>query len=385
MKTGHLSIKLMILVIILTACNDNKLIQTNKEKKGIITGHTITPITVNIDSYTFPFEYYQRFDYYLSDNKHYFIGYNYKTNALDIIDLLDNEAPQHLNLDSQGPDGISDVDAMKVISPDSILIVDFSKFAIINRQGRILWKMKREYPTTFNNIPSGFLSADVFFQPGYNQDRRSIIVRYTPFQGENRSDVPILAEVFIDSKEVNLLPINQHEYLSNFRHGCPIYLGPQISIIYNIMILNFPFTSNIYEYQFDNEELTQHGGKSKYTPNLLSIFQKEDDPNEFLLSSICFHKPIIDSYNNLIYRIHHGGLQTSGDGITRTYYDKPIYLTVFDDKFNYLYETKLDIETGIVPDQLIPTPQGLIVFPQKQNLDSLESNKILAFYIHFEN
>lgn len=384
MKTGHLLIKLLIFITVLTACNEKKYIQTNKEKKGIISSHTITPIIINIDSHTFSFEYYQRFDYYFNNHKAYFVGYNLKINAIDIINLLDNETPQHLYLDNQGPDGFSDVDALKVITPDSILIVDYSKFTIINREGKILWKMKREYPTTLKNIPTGFLSADVFFQPGYNQERKSIIVRYTPFKPEDHSDVIILAEIFLASNEVNLLPVYQHEYVSKFKHGCPLYLGPQVALIDNKMILNFPFASNIYEYQFDKGVINEHGGKSKYTPNLLAIFQKEDDPDDFFLSSISFHKPVTDSYHKLIYRIHHGGIQPASDGIKRTYYDKPMYLTVFDDEYNYLYETKLDIETGIVPDQLIPTPQGLIVFPQKQTLDALESNRILAFKIHFE-
>jgi len=381
---GRVIIFLGVTFLFFTACKNNNFIKENIVKEGIIQNHSINKIFIEIDSLCLPFEYYQRFDYYTSGNKTYFAGYNNKTNAIDIINLSDNEPPQHLVFDSQGPDGIANVDAFNIISHDSILIADISKFSIINRQGKIRWKMKREYPTPIKDLPTGYLSADIDFQPGFIGGRRSIIVKYNPFVKDSLVKIPLLAEINIESNEIKLLPIYRLPYLDKFKNGCPVSLDAQASFTDDKIVLNFPFTSNIYDFRFDAERLSVHGGKSSYTANMMPLFENDEDPTEYILRSICFFKPVIDQYHKFIYRIHHGEMQPTGQDYLSDYYNKPVYMTVFDYDYNYLYETLIDISPGIVPLQVIPGPNGVIVFPLYQPSDALESNRLIAYLIKFD-
>ena len=63
--------------------------------------------------------------------------------------------------------------------------------------------------------------------------------------------------------------------------------------------------------------------------------------------------------------------------------DKPVYLTVFDREFNYLYEPRVEIDSGIRPLLTIPMPEGLLVFPINQDPADLAMERNKGYLLNF--
>jgi hypothetical protein len=337
-----------------------------------------------VDSLSLPPEYYQKNDLYSQEGKIFLAGYNYKTHSIDIFSLTDREISKHIILDKDGPYKVNEVLSLKVISPDSILLADnLGGFSIIDSLGNSIWKLKRGDPQVFEKIPEGSLHAHLLdFQPGYVQSTNTIILHYIPSDKDVVLKSPFLISIGVKDRKASLVPIYYPTY--NKKGYMPQYTGPQACYTEDKIVINYSFSSDIHYYDHLSGKSYIKGGRSNFTDNYLESMEENENPSDFMLRSIYFFKFTYDPYKELFYRVHWGEMPLrKADYIFNTFYDKPVFLTVFDKDFNYLYETRLEIKNGIVPDQLFPLPEGLLIFPYKQDTASLAIDRLHGYLVNF--
>ena len=372
-----------VLLVFVSGCrNSNE--RSKNTIKIEITRHEFVDYTLTVDSLSFPPEYYQINDFFTHNGENIFAGYNYKTHAIDFFSLTNGTISKHLILNSDGPDKINGVISLKVMSPDSILLADnLGGFSIVDTLGNVIWKILRGDPRVFEKIPKGDLSASsIDFQPGYLRYANSIVLRFLPSDRDEVFELPLLVKIGIKDLEAALLPIYHPAYhKKGYR---PQYSGPQACYTDEKIVINYSFSSEIHVYDLLSDSGITIAGESRITDNYLPPMGENDSPENYYLESIYFFRLTYDPYRDLYYRPHWGEM-SAGDGgyTTEAFYDKPVYLTVFDKDFNYIYETKLEIKNGIVPYQLFPLPEGLLVFPYRQEPEDLLADRLKGYIIKF--
>ncbi len=373
---------LLIFTFCLSCGQENENIE-NTYKKGIINQHKVKKIVFDIDNLTDSFERYRYFDIYHKNNIS-LIAYNRKTHSIDVVDVLARKVGGHTKLEKEGPDGIGMVVGLEAISPDSIIVVDESKVSLINNKGQVLWKLRRDKIHLNEDTPEGYLASHASSVPHYNPLDQSLISYYLPTENKIAFENPILIKTNLTHKTNSFLPFHYPPVFKERTEYNPIYIGPKTCFVDTRIIINFANLPNIYLFDLSSNKTITYGGKSKLTDNYPEPMEPGADALNYMLKSIWFFKIIHDPYRKLYYRTHWGEMALSKNGgEINTYYDKPLFLSVFNESFDYLYETKLEIDSGICPELLIPCPEGLIVFPFKQDPLDLDNNFLIGYLISF--
>ena len=230
-----------------------------------------------------------------------------------------------------------------------------------------------------------FLSQSSCFEPNFNQRTESLIFHYYPDNRKRMWNLPIIAEVDIKNKKSTFKNFYYPEYLQGRNDYNPVYTGPMACFVEDSVIINFSNSSDIFTLNLNSGLTRQYGGTSDYVDNLPEPMQKGANPLDYALSTARFFKVVFDPYRNFFYRTQWRKMDLKKNGYEyNTYYDKPVFLSVFDHNLNVIYEKQLTIENGICPEMLIPAPEGLIVFPFKQRLDDLDNDIIKGNLITFK-
>jgi hypothetical protein len=364
------------------SCSNDPKTMENTYRKGVISTHEFIMHSLKIDSATLTPEYYRYLDFFSEGESDFFLAYNYKTHSLDLFNLTERVMEGHISLSYDGPDGIVEIQGLDVISRDSIFIADIAKFSIVNGKGSIIWSLKRNDPRILGEIPPGFLNTWMgSFNPCYRSEDTSFVVSYVPLENRLAFKLPTLIQIDVNSAKGSLMPMYLPYFPGTYN---PIYLGARSCFTDDKIVINYAFSSNIHVYDYKSHQVSIFGGMSSLTGNYLIPWKEGENPTDYYLKSLCFFKLTYDPYRDLFYRTHWGEMPLrKSEFVFNTFYDKPIYLTVFDKEFNFLYETKLDIESGIVPELLIPTKDGLLVFPYKQEVEDMAIDSVRGFIIKF--
>lgn len=382
----YLSLLIPVSIILSISCQHNIKPLENYEKPLNNSTLTYKEIFLKIDCLTLSVEYYTSFDFYNKNGEILFFGYNPKTHNLDVINLTNRRVEKHIKLEKQGPDAVGmRITGMNVVSYDSILIDDESRFVFMNSDGLVFWRLSKNNPNLLKGIPKGNLLTQVeAFKPGYSKKTGSLYVIYQPFEKKYLNTLPIILEIDTDSLTSSFVPVYYPEVITANKNSYkPIYGGPQACFTEDKIIVNFAFESNIYVYNLKSKKVTPFGGKSNFTPNQSPPYAESSNPEDYRLTTINFHPLIYDPYRNYYYRTHWGEMNLKKTEFEyNNWPDKPVFLTIFDHEFNVLFETKLEIKNGIVPAHLFPSPEGLIVFPWKQDVADLQEDQVKGIVIN---
>lgn len=375
----------LIIAVSLSSCNAKQSIKDNTYRTGVITSHEFFDYSFKIDSATLSPEYYRYHGFFSEGESDFFLAYNYMTHSLDLFNLTERIIEGHITLSNDGPDAIIEVVGLDVITRDSIFFADLTKFSIVNGSGTIIWSLDKKDPRILGEIPPGFLYTwQGIFNPYYNSGNKSFVVSYMPLEDKLTGELPMLIQIGVNDAKGSLLPMF-HPVFPEVKNN-PIYLGARSCYTKDKVVINYAFSSDIHVYDYKSKQSITHGGMSSLTANYLSPIKEGEDSEDYYLKSLCFFNLTYDRFRNYFYRTHWGEMQLrKSEFANSTFYDKPIYLTVFDEEFNLLYETKLDIESGIVPELLIPTKDGLVVFPYKQEMEDMVADSVRGYMIRFIN
>jgi hypothetical protein len=375
----------LIIAVSLSSCNVKQSIKDNTYRTGVITSHEFLSYSFKVDSATLTPEYYRYLDFFSEGGSDFLLAYNYKTHSLDLFNLTERVMEGHISLSNDGPNAIIEVLGLDVINRDSIFFADISKFSIVNGSGSIIWSLKRNDPKILGDIPAGFLVTwQGDFDPFYCSESESFIVSYVPFESKLAFELPMLMQVSVTNDQGSLIPMYNPDF-PKAKYN-PFYLGARSCYTNDKIVINYAFSSDIHVYDRKSHQVNKFGGRSSLTENYLTVMEDGENPDDYYLKSLCFFNLTYDPYRDLFYRTHWGEMPLrKSEFVFNTFYDKPIYLSVFDDEFNFLYETKLDIESGIVPEMLIPTKDGLLVFPYKQEVEDMVADSVRGYLIRFSN
>jgi hypothetical protein len=370
---------LLLAVIAFGSCDRPYVLAETHIKEGVITSCIEDNITIKTD--TLGIEFYEVLDRYYTKDSVSIIGLNYETHSLDILNLTKRSLIKHIKLEKEGPNQIQRVTGIEMISNDSILLSDDDNLYLVDGKGVVFWKFDKNNKALFKGIPKGYLKTKIDFNMGYNKAEKCVYLFYLPEERKDYWDTPFLIEVNIENETARLVPVFRPEYQKKNYDRLGYATDPESCFHNNRAIINFGSESNIYEVNLLTDSVIEHGGESRFSKNLLRIQGENESRTDYRLSTIYFFNLIYDPYRNLYYRFHWGEMPVKKNGKEyNTLYDKPTFITVFDDKFNYLYEFRI---YNRVKSGATPTPEGLIVFPGMLSEEDEKNGTITCSLIKF--
>ena len=276
-----------------------------------------------------------------------FFAYNSAFHAVDVLDLSGKKPVSHLPLQKEGENGIAgDLYGMCLQNRDSIWIYAPPFLYLVNAAGQVQKKVTLPFPEQgFINVETNFSMASnkLFYHPLRNSIFYLCVI---PTTDSARYEV---YEWELDSQEyqVYLLEGGALEAKDGQRFGWKKY--PNVTYTDSLIVYNFPITSNVYTMNLVTREKKVFGGKSKFTPNVVSELRMPysfQDADRHLLENVHFFEMQYDRENGLYYRLHLG--KTSYDQSEEfgvQYKSKRLYLTVFNPAFQVIGE--VDLGSGI--------------------------------------
>jgi len=300
-------------------------------------------VKIHIDTVTYPF--YSIFQNVIINDSSYLAGYNRKMHSIDIINLSSRQFIKHIKLDKRGPNGIEDVYGFYMHNWDTIFISNHRSLVIIDSTNQI----KATYdPNTLANNRKAGLSLDLGFDLIFSPTRNSVFYKYVMLNADYRKpgpySKPFVAEYNLDNRELSLIHIEYSNYIkSNYLGWLSI---PYITLVEDKFYCCFTGESNIYSFDLNKNNSAVYGGRSNYTKNLakpISPTSGLDEKTKHIIENVAFFNLRYDPYREIFYRLHYGDIRyKTSNTINATFYDKSLYLMIFNRNIELLREIKLD-------------------------------------------
>ena len=337
----------------------------------------ITIPEISIDTITINISEKELSTYYTFDiitdpysNHSYFYGYNHVNHSFDLFNLTEEIFIRSVNLEYRGPNGIPTIGLFKVISQDSILVNASPYYAILNSNGKIVAKKKG----------NELLKDDKYiFGPSHKVlfgNNNLCIYKKDFFLFINPINCPPFSNEYFDS---NLITQNNFNYASskklhinypdelkaNMHYG---YLTvPYISHDDNNLIYNFPFSSDIYIYDYQKDTSKIYTANSIFTTNKCRPVKNNESLANHQITSMQFHQVTYDPYSGMYYQVHND-YQSKINGKKQ----KRFFLTILDT--NFCKVTEFELDQNLFPYNYYPSPDGVIFqtrATRESNLDEL--------------
>ena len=327
------------LFCIFISCNNKSLIESNYGNRV-----ELNRIAMNIDIDENTLNSYNIISSLFCNGKDFIFANNYITHAIDIINVTDNNI-SHVVLDSEGPNGIlNEISGLYVNSLDSIWIATMTSISLIDSGGKVMEiHSLLERDSGVIQIMCNFSGCTSKFY--YNKIRNSLFYLVMTVY-DNKS------KFFVE--ELSLSDNTQKKYPLHFntdrdlRNAYGWKQCPNVTFSDTEILLNLPVESNIYVIDINTGENRIYGGKSKFTKNEVSKLKLPYDfeqANRHISENVHFfeinHDPIKDVY----YRLHFGSFAFDATlDFESLLNKKDFYLTVFNNKFEIINETKLEAQ-----------------------------------------
>ncbi|MCI1648508.1 MAG: DUF4221 domain-containing protein [Bacteroides sp.] len=281
--------------------------------------------------------------YYEKDKTDYIFAYNSKMHAIDIFNLKD-KVISHIPLQSEGQNGVLEQAAgIYVHNPDSIWLYSQGNLYLLNKEGKVKSKHVLPFPTKgFIKIETNFsISTSNIF---YHQERQSIFYLTATPTTESANYEAYEYSLRTNQFKSYTLKGGLAEEKSGRNFGWKQF--PNVTFTPQYIVYNFPITSNIYCIDIETGKEYIHGGQSKYTPNIVSELKMPYDfkkADKHLLENVHFFALQYDPYGKVYYRLHLGKTDfNQNKDFNALYYQKKMYITVFNSRFEIINETELE-------------------------------------------
>ena len=332
-------------LIFLISCN------VKKTKEALDTDHN--PIVLETKEYVVPpSDILNLKSYYLSavyqkDSAALLYGYNYKSHALDVFDLSTLQTGQ-LSFFKEGPSGVQrPIYGFFVCSPDSVRLLDEAlSFLLINKSGEVLKRIQSQQllksDETALVAQNYAIATDKFY---YDAAHGSLL-----FGVMNRSDSNRRFKVYEISVDNSTL-LTEYVLQPSVEGGDVYNSGygnmnkPNICFTDKYILYNYPIESHIYIMDRDTKTTQALKADSRFTGNVADKCSSESDYNQWVRHGIenpHFYEIMYVHSKHMYARLHTGGRSFDvGKSISDLYYDKKLYLTVFNDDFSVYDEIEL--------------------------------------------
>lgn len=361
--------------LVISCTNNNSKLLKNEYKSSISLDKK--NIDINIDENTLCS--YQLFSSIKESNdEELLFAYNSPTHSLDIFHLSDKKV-SHIKFESEGSNGIlKNISGICVHKKDSIWLFSQGILYLTDFCGKINKTITLPLP------PDGFPMVDTNFSTStsklfYHPTRESIF--YLTVTPTNNSANYLVYEYFIKTDSFKTYALKGGNLEKNAGRNFGWMQFPNVTYSTNDILYNFPINSNIYKINIETGQESSFGGQSKYTSNVVSelimpyTFQ---DADKHLIENVHFFEIQYDPTNEIYYRLHLDKSNYSSDTKSDLLYNnKDMYLTIFNNEFEIIYESKLDRKTysyynswGILNNTFFITKDNKL--DENKNFDSFE-------------
>lgn len=278
----------------------------------------------------------------LSSFDNYIYGYNRLTHSIDVFEP-GNDSVHHIALDKEGVNGVMPgINGLYIHSEDSLFISNDSEVYLITKQGEVK-----------NKISLIELSGQLQLMLMKNYSIATIELYYN----KNRNSIFCLAMKPLSTSEFYICEIEMSSRkCSYYKMQIPSYFKenngefgwkrlPNITPTDSIVYYNYPAVSSIYSFHLYTGEEKEYQADSKYVKNHSeplapnNTFQRLEGHK---ISNSHFFGLQYDPFKRFIYRLQVGESDYDvNSDIVKAYYNKNLYLSVFDEKMNVLGEIEL--------------------------------------------
>lgn len=326
---------------------DNK---ESEQKLKLVSSGTIE---IPIDSTSLNFSPYPL--YYEDDTCEYYVTVNEFLSAVDFYDLKKRKLVKRNEYIPSGPDGIYSPRRMFIKSLDSIYMYSDpdQKIFLTNYQGEILEKYRSAKPWMSHLLaPFRVIDTTVYFsymQFGNNQKQvgHRTLVKQGLVSGEYTETGPAYPAIYKNGLFYNYIPYH------TFGHN-------------NNIVVRFGSQTTMYSYDMKTDSTLSFQMKSAnqdepIMPDYTVKEYKELDDDHEELEQDTYLGVMYDKYNHVYYSVFQKGIpiQDAEGNKNNPGDDKPYYVIIFNEKFEYCGETELG--SHLYKNNFIPTKQGLLV------------------------
>lgn len=349
----------LLFILLFNGCSNGSL-------SYYIIGNTISNVILNTDTvikekYNYPNFYKPQFrnaNCYSIKGNEFLLYLDYDTNGnkwnLMSLSLTNGEFMKRGSFDVEGENGLtSEIQDFIYINNDSIIYKNNAYLMLCNSNGKIEKRFKINYTDTghfylYNSYPYSRLTYDAARKKLYLSCKYKS--QYHSFYEREFYESPSTIASFSLSDEK--LEFFHTEYPSLFKRD-GVFFGFLTTNAWtfdgNDQIVNsFHVDPNLYLYNIKNKGTQMKGAKSKYMTGLTKSmnYNMRKDFEErriHMLTESYYYSILFDRYKNLYYRIFCLPMQHKiSDDVFLQEEHKAFSIEIFDEKFNYIKEIKLD-------------------------------------------
>lgn len=271
-------------------------------------------------------------------------AFNTKTWMIDVFDLENKCLLNHIKLEKEGANGVSYINSIQVLSPDSIVCFNDNGFLVLDRSGTVLNREK----ITYSGIDCvGNFEGGQFTQSYYDRDKNKvygrIITSKEPYPYP--AGQPLFAEYDVTNKVWEFMPVTLPPYMEQKWQQMGQNRHVNMWINSDQICYTFSCFSDLFIYAMSEREIRAAGGESRMVNNEVSPYmgdlQNEKAAWQHWIDNPVFYAPIYDEFKNLYYRIQVSELNEHVEGMP-TPYDKKIVLAVFNGDLEMISEFRLE-------------------------------------------
>lgn len=357
---------ILITLILPFSCND--------KDNGLLKSHYGSAITlekteveIDIDENTLC-SYQVLTAYEEGSHEKLLYAYNGPMHSLDIFDL-NKKTISHIKLETEGMNGIlKNVSGICVHKKDSIWLYSQGFLYLTGSSGKVNKTLEMPFPEEgFPLVDTNFSmsTSHLFYHPA-----RESIFYLTVTPTEEGADY-LVYEYFLKTDTFQTYPLRGGILEKKAGRNFGFMQFPNVTYSETAIIYNFPINSNIYKISIETGKESSFGGQSQYTANMaseLSMPYTFQDADKHMIENIHFFEVQYDAGKDVYYRLHLDKANYSTDiKSNQLYSGKEMYLTVFNNRFETIYEGKLEGKTysyhnswGIVSNKLFITKDNML-------------------------
>ena len=288
-------------------------------------------------------------------------AYNPHLHHIDVFDITHGRCIKNIRLDKEGSNGILNVGKFNVCD-NSIYTYTTPFYFDINFSGEINSKLDENKIEDFPYNDFSLKRAGVIIT-NFNELFINCTYKTVPVPVYSNSSFAGIGYIALDSGTFEMFSIPLPSFKGNYGN----LETPFINWMGDTIIYNFPFSSSIYVYYINEKTHKEIKVNSIYTKNNANELANSKiswaAEAEHQVVSLQFLSVKYDPFRDLYYRIHLAPIDNM-----KFMNNRELYLTVMDNKFNYLKEFKLP--QGIFSPIYIITREG-IVFQMRSEEDTM--------------
>lgn len=315
-----------------------------------------------------------------SDSLKGIMGYNYRLHSLDVINLDECRISSSIPMQREGPDGIPGrISSICPVSPDSVWVYDGIAMYLIDGRGHVCDKIHFE-----NNrnvvINTNYAICTARFH--YDQ-----------------ADASLLYLVDCDSFFVERYDVRKHCVTARYPLSYSVvnperkhFYGdmdlPNVSFANNRIVYNYPYESGIYVLDMESGSQSVIDAGSLYTPNKADECEEQDYSawERHRVENVHFFDVMYLPLSRTYARLHLGCVDfDSNQSLSSLQDSKSFYLSVFDEKFQTMRETKLPDRRYTLFTGWCALEDAILMFEDNSLADTVDYDHLCLDIIDWDN